>query len=125
MIEWQDHERIIVCGSRSFADYALLNRVMDRLTRKFVRVVVLSDARPGASALGERWAVSWWWSVLRFHPDREKYHKAAEAMQIRDMVAAATRCVAFEREGDAECWEVTRACREREIPTKVIYYEGE
>lgn len=48
--------RIIVCGTRTFADGELLFRTLDRLTRQLRKVTVVSGRAPGADLLGEAWA---------------------------------------------------------------------
>ncbi len=48
--------RIIVCGTRTFADGELLFRTLDRLTRRLRKVTVVSGRAPGADLLGEAWA---------------------------------------------------------------------
>src|ERR1700712_3281156 len=92
---WQGFEKIIVCGSRSFRDRELLTRTMDRLTRKFPRLIVLSGGAVGADGLGEEWAFSWWWTVMRYHPDYDTHGKKAPLVRNSEMAAYATRCVAF------------------------------
>lgn len=88
--------RIIIAGSRTFDNYALLERTMDKLTFKLKKVIVLSGTADGADALGERWALSKIGRVLmRYHPDWEKHGKSAGAVRNAEMVANAEALVAF------------------------------
>jgi hypothetical protein len=104
--------RIIVCGSRSFADYKLLQRTMDQLTDKMEGVLVLSGTADGADILGEKWAFSRMHPVERWHPEWMKYGaKKAPLRRNEEMVKHAHACVAFwdgESTGTMHCYNLAR-----------------
>jgi hypothetical protein len=61
--------RIIIAGTRTFDDYALLKRKMDAITRKAKTVIVISGGEQGADKLGERWAYECGHSYEVYHAD--------------------------------------------------------
>lgn len=119
---WHNHEKILVCGSRSFSDYDLLNATLDRLTMRFIRIVVLSGAAEGADTLGEKWAHSWWWSVLRYHPDYQTHGKKAPLVRNSEMVDYATRAVCFWDGKSTGTADTIEKAKRKGIPTKIIRF---
>jgi hypothetical protein len=95
MASENDQPRVLIGGTRTFADRAFLFRTMDRLTRRLAKPVVLTGAgyywltidgkaqKVGADLFGEEWACSHYYPLLRFHPDFDS-HKAPEVFLIRN-----------------------------------------
>lgn len=65
MPPWKKPVRVIVAGSRTFSDYALLCAWLDVLKYEYESIEVVSGGAPGADTLGERWAASHGSFVLR------------------------------------------------------------
>lgn len=87
--------KIIIAGSRNFADYDLLKRTLARWTRKLKAVEVVSGHAEGADRLGERWALEeapklfgyGRVSLKIFRPDYEKHGgKLAPIIRNSEMV---------------------------------------
>jgi hypothetical protein len=81
--------RVIVGGSRTFTDYALLTRKLDRLLIKVVDPVVIHGGAKGADSLAGRWAEWNWYDQEIHHPDFETYGKSAGPIRNKAMVEAA------------------------------------
>ncbi|MBN9518488.1 DUF2493 domain-containing protein, partial [bacterium] len=69
--------RVLVAGSRAFADYPLLCATLDRLLAGAGPWVVVSGAAGGADRLGERYAAARGWAVERHAPDWDRHGRAA------------------------------------------------
>ena len=102
--------KVIVCGTRTFDDYAFFRRKMDRMTfwLDAVEVIIGSHGQRverdfemvdvGADAFGKRWAEYNWWPHLTFWPDWEAHGKAAGPIRNTEMakhVGKAGWCFAF------------------------------
>ena len=88
--------RIIVAGSRTFDDYALLKRTMDRIAKAAGgEIVVLSGHCIGADRMGEEWANESGFSCEIHHSDWARLGKKAGMVRNSAMVAAADAMVVF------------------------------
>lgn len=114
--------RIIIAGTRTFNDKGLLFRVMDKLTAPLMEVTVLSGAAKGADALGEEWAHSWYWVVLRYHADWDKHGKAAGPIRNEQMAENADALVAFHDGSSPGTADMIERARKHKLRTKVIRY---
>lgn len=50
--------KVLVCGGRNFANWAMLSRALDQLHRKTPIALLVHGAAPGADTLARRWAVA-------------------------------------------------------------------
>lgn len=116
--------RIIVAGSRTFDDYALLEKTMDRLTRKLKTVIVLNGGAEGADRLGEKWAFSRWHTVMNYFADWEKYGKAAGAIRNQEMVANADALCAFWDGKSPGTKDVIAKARKAKLKVRVILFKS-
>lgn len=88
--------RIIVAGSRDFADYNFLRDKLDfLLSRVNEDVTIISGCARGADSLGERYARERGLALVRMPADWHKYGKRAGYMRNVEMAKAATHCVIF------------------------------
>jgi len=88
--------RVVVCGSRSFSDFALLRDKLDAiLARKLPNVIILSGGCRGADALGERYASLRGLPIERFLADWARLGRSAGLARNEEMVKAADAVVAF------------------------------
>ena len=76
---------LIVAGSRTWRNYALMARKLDHLTQNFSKVVVVSGCARGADTLGERWANDRGHEVKQFPADWNRYGKQAGFIRNVDM----------------------------------------
>ncbi|GAB0154576.1 DUF4326 domain-containing protein [Marinobacterium sp. BA1] len=86
--------RVIVAGSRTFKDYALLLAKLDHLLQRLPKahIGIISD---GADTLGERYAVQRGLRLRRMPAFWESYGKAADYLRNQQMSHYATHLVAF------------------------------
>ena len=88
--------RVIVAGSRDFADYNFLRDKLDfLLSRVNEDVTIISGCARGADSLGERYAKERGLTLLRMPADWQKHGKRAGYMRNVEMANAATHCVIF------------------------------
>ena len=88
---------IIVAGTRTFADWDLLNRTLDRATFFIDLLTVVTGSYKGADGLALRWANKWWWPCRVYEPDWS-LGKAAGPIRNRTMLEAcgpSARLIAF------------------------------
>ena len=87
--------RVVVAGSRSFADFGLMCSRLDVLLSQRSEVVIISGAARGADALGERYAELRGLPVERFPADWARYGRAAGYRRNEVMAAVADAVVVF------------------------------
>lgn len=87
--------RIVIAGSRGFADYERLAYVMDKLTVNQSDVTVISGTATGADTLGERWAQERGHDVIRMPADWATYGRFAGPRRNADMADVADAVVCF------------------------------
>jgi hypothetical protein len=97
--------RIVVCGGRSFRDYAFLKRKLCALTRNLKRVVILHGNARGADLLAERWQQEMWrrennefnhlkhQTIERHRPDFTKHGSPAALFVRNEEMARDCDCV--------------------------------
>lgn len=84
--------RIIVAGSRTFDDYPLLKRTMDKILAHVKRskidtsIKIISGGAKGADRLGEQWAYENMISYEIFRADWGKHGKAAGPIRNQEMI---------------------------------------
>ena len=78
---------LLICGTRTFADYPLLCAKLDALTANYSAVEVVSGCARGADTLGEQWAAERGHSVKRFPADWKTHGKRAGYLRNQEMAA--------------------------------------
>ena len=91
--------RLLVCGSRDYADRDTLFKVLDQIgirNRGKIEVLIEGEAR-GADTLAREWAESYDIPVMKFPADWERYGKLAGPVRNAQMIAEGepTLVVAF------------------------------
>jgi len=90
--------RVIVCGSRAWADPAAVGQRLDRERRPFV--LIHGDCRRGADAMADRWARAAGVTVEAHPADWRRLGTAAGPARNRAMLAAgADLVIAFRAAG--------------------------
>jgi hypothetical protein len=115
--------RLIVCGTRTFNDYAYLKRKLDKHYFAYRDVTVLSGTAKGPDALGERWAYEWWHVVMRYHPDYDTHGKAAPIYRNQEMVENATHFIAFWDGKSNGTKDIIRRARKWGLKVKIIRFD--
>lgn len=90
-------KRIIIAGSRTFTDYALLEKTLDEIIYdyKITNPIIISGTASGADKLGEWYAYNRGYPVIQFKPDWNTHGKAAGFIRNKEMADNADMLVAF------------------------------
>ena len=84
---------VAVIGSRSFADYALLKKVLDEKKNSIDGIV--SGAAIGTDTLARRWADENEIAVIEINPDYKRYGRGAPIIRNRTIVDTSDMVIAF------------------------------
>lgn len=91
--------RVIVAGSRTFNDYALLSAKLDQLLAGKIaqgeKIVIVSGGARGADKLGERYANERNFEIDLHPASWEKHGRSAGYIRNEEMARAADALVAF------------------------------
>jgi hypothetical protein len=88
--------RVIIAGSRSFANYEMLKANMNRLLQNISdEISIVCGTARGADRLGEKYAKENGFHVAYFPADWERHGKAAGYIRNREMAQNADALVAF------------------------------
>ena len=87
--------RVIVAGSRSFNNYALLEATLDKLLVRKANVVIVSGAARGADTLGEQYAATRGLKCIRMPADWDKHGKSAGYKRNEEMAKIGHAAVLF------------------------------
>ena len=88
--------RVIIAGSRSFANYEMLKANMNRLLQNISdEISIVCGTARGADRLGEKYAKEMGFHVAYFPADWERYGKAAGYIRNKEMAQNADALVAF------------------------------
>jgi hypothetical protein len=114
---------MVVCGSRTFSDYALLDASLDRLLAgRIPDVVILSGGARGADRLVERYGRDHSLGVERFPADWARYGRAAGPRRNEEMIATADALVAFWDGTSPGTRHAIKTARRRGIPVRVVRF---
>ncbi|MBN9523047.1 integron integrase [bacterium] len=111
--------RVLVAGSRGFADYPLLCATLDRLLAGSGPWVVVSG---GADRLGERYAAARGWAVERHAPDWDRHGRAAGPIRNREMVGGCARAVFFWDGHSPGTADAIARAHKAGVPVEVVRY---
>jgi len=114
--------RVLVAGSRAFADYPLLCATLDRLLAGRGPVVVVSGGAGGADRLGERYAADRGLPVERYVPDWGAHGRAAGPIRNREMVAKCALAVFFWDGASPGTADAIARARKAGVPVEVVRY---
>ena len=78
--------RVIICGSRTFADKALLTESLDTILSGLGEVEIVSGHAKGADALAEEYAEQHGLKLSVFRADWKRYGKAAGPRRNQQML---------------------------------------
>lgn len=117
--------KVIIAGTRMFADYTLLCSSCDRLlSQKGLThdIIIVSGTARGADKLGERYAKERGYNVELFPADWENKGRAAGYIRNADMANNADALIAFwdgTSHGTAHMIDIAR---KKNLPVRVIRY---
>lgn len=90
--------RVIIAGSRHYADYSQLRDVCDNLLAdkcQTYRIVIVSGGAQGADSLGENYARERGYALKRYPAQWDKYGRAAGPIRNAEMARNADALVLF------------------------------
>ena len=124
--------RIIVAGSRGFYDYQLLsNTLMDYLAEMDDKDVVdnpsqvkfISGTCRGADVLGEHFAYTYEYEVIRFPADWNTYGKRAGYIRNKEMAENADACICFWDNVSNGTRHMINIAKEKRLPLRIVKYK--
>lgn len=114
--------KVIVAGTRTFNDYDLLCRKLDKILSGKENVEIVSGGASGADALGERYAAERGHGLRIFQADWSKHGKAAGPIRNYIMAEYADALVVFWDGTSPGSRSMIELAREAEKSIRIIYY---
>ena len=114
--------KVIVAGSRGFADYHLLCAKMDFFTSDHSAVEVVSGTARGADQLGDRWARERGHAIKKFPADWDAHGKRAGFIRNIQMAEYADALVAFWDGESRGTKHMIEEMRRLDKPVRVVEY---
>jgi len=122
--------KILVCGSRNFANYELMDTILfpyeceakdqDILPEE---CCIVSGGAFGADSLAEKWAKENYWQTEIYKPDWEKNGKSAGFIRNQEMIDANPNLVVAFWDGQSKGTKHTiDLARKAKIPTLIAYF---
>ena len=78
--------KVLICGSRGFSNYNLLETVLDEIHAAMPIKEVVSGGAKGGDSLGEQWAYKNNVPIKQFLPDWKLYGKSAGFRRNKEML---------------------------------------
>lgn len=92
----ENHNNVIIAGSRTFDDYALLERILGEIfTAEGKPTLIICGEARGADSLGRRYAQERGIPVASFPADWKKYGRSAGFRRNAEMLRVADCLIAF------------------------------
>ena len=122
--------RIIVAGSRTFADYALLDRKLTHILQRLTPddTAIVSGLARGADLMGKRWAEEHGFDVLPFPANWYPRGKSggldrrAGFIRNEEMAAIATHLIAFWDQKSHGTFNMIQEARARGLKVVVVRF---
>ena len=117
--------KVIIAGTRSFADYSLLCSSCDRfLSRKGQThdIIIVSGTARGADRLGEQYAKERGYQVQPFSADWEKNGRAAGYMRNADMANYSDALIAFWDGKSRGTAHMINTAKKKRLPVRIVMF---
>jgi hypothetical protein len=114
--------RVVVAGSRSFADFGLLCERLDVFLSQRSEVVIVSGGARGADRLGERYAALRGLPVERFPADWARYGRSAGFRRNKAMAEQADAVVLFWDGQSPGTAQMLSLAQSRGLPVRVVLF---
>lgn len=113
--------RVLVCGSRDFADRFHMREALAALPRDLAITIIHGGAR-GADALADKAARELGFAVEEYQADWHKHGRAAGPLRNQRMLdeGKPDRVIAFPLPGSIGTWDMVRRARKAGIAVDVI-----
>jgi len=115
--------RVVVAGSRTFNNFALMREKMDNILSQLEgSITIISGTAKGADTLGEKYAKSRGYRVVRFPADWERHGRRAGPLRNQEMADNATHVVVFWDGESGGSKNMIDEARKRGLPLRVVRY---
>ncbi len=118
-----DHVKLIVAGTRDFADYDLLQAKLDFLLQRYTRVTVVSGRSRGADLLGEDYANERGLPICYMPADWDALGRPAGPIRNQSMAWYGTHLAAFWNGTSGGTEGMINLAREGGLMARIIRYE--
>lgn len=115
--------KVIVCGTRTFDNYDLLERTLDDLFGNDI-IEIVSGCAEGADKLGEQYAKEYGLKVKKFPANWKQFGKEAGPIRNAEMAWYADECVAFWDGQSRGTKNMINVAKAKPITTHVINYQS-
>jgi hypothetical protein len=99
MIKNTDIFHLGVVGSRTFNDYELCKKTLDKIVKKLLnkheQIIIVSGGANGADSLAKKYAKEHKIKIIEFLPNWDKHGKAAGFIRNKDIIEKSDILVAF------------------------------
>jgi len=121
--------KVIIAGSREFADFKLLCKTMDHMLSKKLSegysIQVISGASRGADKLGEQYAGLRGYEVISMPADWDSYGKRAGYLRNEEMANIADALVAFHNGVSPGTKHMIDIAKKKGLPNRVVEFTHE
>ncbi len=111
--------KVIIAGSRDFADYSLLRSVADQALAGMDGIEIVSGGARGADALGERYARERRYAMKVFPAEWKKWGAAAGPIRNAQMAGYADALIAFWNGSSPGTGDMIRKAEEKDLRVHV------
>lgn len=115
--------KIIIAGSRGFADYALLKKKVDEYLTDYTDITIISGGAHGADKLGEHYAKEHGFDLEIYPAEWEKYGKSAGYKRNELMAEKADVLIAFWDKQSRGTKHMIDLAKAKGLKGKVIIYK--
>lgn len=115
-------QKIIVAGSRTFTNYAILHNTLQMLTKNLPNVTIISGDAQGADSLGVRYAKEKGHDVMHFPADWNKHGKSAGYKRNVEMADNADAVVVFWNGISKGAKHMIDIAKERKLPLRIYRF---
>lgn len=116
--------KVIIAGGRTFKDFDLLCKKVDKILSRQDEIEIVSGTARGADKLGERYAELRGYEVKRFPADWGNHGKAAGYIRNEEMAQYADALIAFWDGKSRGTQHMIRTAEEQGLKTRIIRYNG-
>jgi hypothetical protein len=117
---------VIVAGSRSFSNYALLeeklNAILSRWESEGEKIIIMDGGARGADLLAQKYAVLEGYGTITMRADWNKHGKSAGMRRNEAMAERADAVVAFWDGSSRGTAHMIELAKSRNLPTRIIRF---
>ena len=114
--------KVIVAGTRTFENYNLLERKLNKILQNYGTVEIVSGGAKGADSLGEKYADLRGHKLAKFLPNWGLWGKQAGIRRNVYMAQYATHLVAFWDGRSRGTAHMIEAAKAKGLPVRIIRY---